>query len=159
MEYVHDSSEPGACWTWAGFTNAKGYARFGIGYARNYAHRVSFKLFVGPIPAGLEVCHTCDNPSCVNPKHLFVGTQDDNAQDMVEKGRSAKGAKSGSYRHPEKRPCGERNAQHKLTDVQVLEIRSRYQAGGVSQQALAIEYGVCQPNIGCIVRREHWKHI
>jgi len=78
-------------------------------------------------PKGMEVCHTCDVKTCVNPDHLFLGTHQDNADDMVAKGRSAKGIR-----------CG--NA--KLTDDEVLLIRARYNAGGVTQHALADEFGV-----------------
>ena len=80
------------CWEWQNATNNIGYGmfRWATGKMRT-AHRVSYELFNGPIPDGMAVCHKCDNPKCVNPKHLWVGTLKQNAQDMVAKGRSGRG--------------------------------------------------------------------
>lgn len=84
------------CWLWMATADEKGYGHFGIaaGKARK-AHRVSYELFVGPIPAGQIVCHKCDNPSCVNPEHLFIGSHQDNADDRGAKGRTALGEANG----------------------------------------------------------------
>jgi hypothetical protein len=80
------------CWDWTAALNNIGYGMFRFSSkGMRTAHRVSYELFNGPIPAGLAVCHTCDNPICVNPKHLWVGTLKDNAQDMVAKGRNGRG--------------------------------------------------------------------
>ena len=89
------------------------------------------------------ICHKCDNPSCVNPHHLSEGTQQDNSNDMVNKGRAAKGEK-----------------QHlsKLTEKQVLEIRAKYAKGGTTHRQLAKEYGVFHAVIGNIIRRKTWTH-
>lgn len=84
------------CWYWSGKRNANGYGVMGIGSRTDktrkmaLAHRVSFELFKGEIPDGHFVCHTCDKPSCVNPDHLFSGTQFDNMQDCAQKGRTKK---------------------------------------------------------------------
>ena len=75
------------CWQWLGATHA-GYGVFGFNRQMMRAHRVSYELYVGPIPPGLSVLHRCDNPPCTNPDHLFVGTQLDNMRDMCAKGRA-----------------------------------------------------------------------
>lgn len=110
------------------------------------AHRVSWMLANGPIPAGMVVCHRCDNPPCVNPDHLFLGTQIDNMRDRSKKGR-------GNHRK------GSRHGRAKLTEQDVRVIRSRYATGDWKQSDLAAEYGVSQPLIGHIVRRVTWRHI
>jgi HNH endonuclease len=89
-------------------------------------HRVAWELARGPVPEGFFVCHVCDIPACVNPDHLFLGTNADNMRNCAAKGRTARGQKSG---------------MHKLTEDQVREIRQRYSEGGVSQRTLAGAYG------------------
>lgn len=84
------------CWTWSGFRNKKGYGQFKVGPAPRMAHRVSWVLHFGEIPEDLLVCHKCDNPPCVNPSHLFLGTEKDNQEDMSRKERSPRGEKQGS---------------------------------------------------------------
>jgi hypothetical protein len=98
----------------------------------------------GEIPKELFVLHKCDNPKCVRLDHLFLGTRQDNVDDMVKKGRRAD-------THGEKCPSS------KLTKIQVDAIRNRYSAGGTSQRKLAKEYGTCKSTIGYIVRQENWK--
>lgn len=98
-----------SCWEWTGYTRRYGY--FNNGTNVEVSHRYSYKLHKGEIPDGMYICHTCDNPSCVNPEHLFLGTQKDNMQDMWEKGRG----------NP---PRGIRNSNARLTDEQVQQIKT-----------------------------------
>ncbi len=83
-----------SCWLWTAYTNKWGYGTIKILGKMRLAHRVSFTLFRCPIPEGLLVCHTCDNPPCVNPDHLWLGTDKDNASDCLSKGRNPQAAKT-----------------------------------------------------------------
>jgi hypothetical protein len=107
-------------------------------------HRLIYEVTYGPIPKGMLVCHTCDNPACCNPNHLFLGTQEDNMKDKIKKGRQV---------------MGESNGLSKLTRYQVSEIRLKYQTGDFLQQELADNYNVCNQNISSIIKRITWKHI
>jgi len=140
-----DKQQEDECWNWTG-SKARGYGQITNGRKAYYkAHRLSWVIHNGPIPDGMEVCHTCDNKACVNPNHLFVGTHADNMRDMAKKGR---GHKTGA--------SGEENGQSKLTLNQVAHIRKLYSTGEYSQRALANEYQVSSSTIGMIVRNERW---
>lgn len=116
------------CWYWIAAKSPKGYGNLWNGNRVEHAHRVAYKLFIGPIPDGLFVCHTCDEPSCVNPAHLFLGTNEDNQRDASRKGRTAAGTK-----HP----------NSKLTSEQVIEMRTLYATGEFTLQQLAEAYKIC----------------
>lgn len=146
------------CWVFTGCCSANhGYGRIAIARSvARRAHRVSWELANGPIPDGLFVLHRCDNPPCVRPDHLFLGTQRDNILDMHRKGRGATGDRNGARLHPERVPRGERHSsrlhperlrrgenhpQARLSDGEVAEIRRLYSAG-VSGRSLATMFGV-----------------
>jgi hypothetical protein len=124
------------CWLWAAGTNGHGYGTFSFGHHNIGSHRVAWAMFYGDLDIETRILHRCDNPACVRPSHLFAGTQLDNMRDMSAKGRRA---------------TGERHGSAKLTDAQVAEIRLRFNAGGVPQKSLAIEYSVSQSHIHRIV--------
>ena len=159
------------CWLWTGSKDARGYGRLKnprTGATPLKAHRVSWEVHFGPIPDELWVLHSCDNPPCVNPAHLFLGTQADNMRDMVQKGRQgslvhperlARGDRHGSRLHPERLnpPRGERHRSAKLTWAQVAEIRRLYAAGYITQQQLADQFGVALTTINPLLRGKTWR--
>jgi hypothetical protein len=149
----------GRCWLWVAGTHPRGYGMFSAPGC-NYAHRFSWMIHKGGIPKGLEICHHCDNPSCVRPTHLFCGTHADNMHDLRDKGlhRPARGVKHGLHLHPERAPMGERNSHAKLTQGEVVFIR-RFAAQGNSHKRLAEIYGMGVSAISSIVRRRTWKHV
>lgn len=134
------------CWLWKGGKTSGGYGAFNAANNIHGAHRYSYELHNGPIPEGLWVLHTCDNPSCVNPAHLFIGTQQENIEDMIEKGR-------GNFAK------GEAHYQDKLTWREVRLIRKIYKKHSFSktQQQLADRFGVNQQTISEIIRGDIWK--
>ena len=132
------------CWEWQGAKNLQGYGEFmtaGDSGHFEMAHRISWKLANGPIPDGMFICHHCDNPPCVNPAHLFLGTQKDNIQDMFSKNRQNYGKSA------------------KLTPEQVVEIRNIYKKGNITYQKLAEKFNVQCLTIGSIIRKERWKEV
>jgi len=146
-----------SCWLWLGPKTPTGYGRMRAFGQDTYAHRVSWVLYNGNIPKNLSVLHYCDNTSCVNPKHLWIGTQDDNLKDMVKKGRSYKGPRHWVYASPEKHARGEKHWWAKLNKSQIVKIRKRYRKGGITQKQLAAEYHVAPSTIGAIVNHVNWK--
>ncbi|MBL7132878.1 MAG: HNH endonuclease [Phycisphaerae bacterium] len=143
----------GDCWNWTGATGSFGHGVVRIATVLHKAHRVSWTWAKGPIPKGLCVCHHCDNPRCVRPDHLFLGTKQDNSTDMARKRRA------GAVVHPERMPRGEASGAAKLTAESVRGIRRLYAVGAANQYELAARFGVSQPAIGMIVRRRNWRHI
>lgn len=173
------------CWIWtAGCLG--GYGRFRFNGCTQNAHRVSWELFCGPIPSGMHVLHDCDNPPCVNPAHLFLGTNIDNIADRHRKGRDAKGTKNGQHTMPERtvrgdrhwtrlhsgsvvrgdahvwhgdrlRVAGENNAQAKVTAETVIAIRA--EAETLNQCQLSRKYGLHASHIAKIIRGQLWKFV
>lgn len=142
--HVNTNGGPDACWPWMRSTRGKGYGQATLDGRQQPAHRLAYAFTYGPIPKGLLVCHRCDNPPCVNPSHLFLGTHIDNARDMVAKGRC----------HPPKLK-GQAHGKSKLTESDVLSIR----ADTRPERVIAAEYGLCRRHVGCIRRHESWKHL
>lgn len=131
------------CWVWTSYKNNRGYGKFGVKNGCYYAHRISWQIKNGAIPKGMSVCHRCDNPPCVNPNHLFLGTMQDNLQDAASKGRTS----AGSHRH---------NA--KLTEAKVSEI-ILLKNQGLKQKDIALQFGVGEATISGVVHRTKWKRI
>lgn len=121
----------GDCWLWQGHCNNKGYGtilieKIGRRNRSGYAHRIAYELYVGAIPPGLNVLHECDNPPCVNPAHLHLGTPADNMREMYQRGRY---------------PIGRTRSYRRLSDAQIIQMADRCRAGELRRD-LAIEYGV-----------------
>ena len=156
-----DQGAPDACWLWTGTVHHSGRGIIWVSDGRRaqIASRVAWELTNGPIPEGMLVCHHCDNPLCVNPAHLFLGTSADNSADMVRKGRQAIGDRSGPRLYPERRRRGESHPDAKLTEEDVRTIRQWYANGGVLQREIGDRYGISQANVSAILLRKTWEHI
>ena len=132
------------CIEWARCCNKDGYGQINLGGRVIGAHRFAYELKYGPIPEGMKICHTCDNPPCCNNDHLFLGTDADNMADMVSKGRSNK-------------LKGEKHGNAKLTEANVVEIRRRLAAGEV-QGPIAKDFGIHHSMVSCIKTGKNWKY-
>ena len=133
------------CWIWQksmggrDWRLGRGYGKLGVNGKILSAHRASWEVFYGPIPGGLHVCHRCDNTTCCNPEHLFLGSNDDNRKDSVIKKRHAHGTSHG---------------QAKLSEQSVGEIRSL--AGMKTGRALAMQFNVSPQQISKILKHQRW---
>jgi hypothetical protein len=143
----------GDCWMWTGRLSKKGYGSMRVSGRRTRVHRASYELYKGPVPDGLFICHQCDNPACVNPDHLFAGTNSDNLQDAANKGRL-------SYqRNTENFMRGTGHKQSRLTEDHVRDMRSLYAEEGLSVNELGARFGISHVQAYRIVKRIHWKHL
>lgn len=135
----------GDCWLWMGaLTN--GYGQVHVNNRHGYAHRFSWEFVNGQIPDGMVICHHCDVKRCVNPKHLFIGTQLDNVRDCIAKGR-----------FKSKPLYGSDNGFAKLDEIRVANIRNDYSSGDKSVRGLAAIYGVSKSTIWNVISNKYWR--
>jgi hypothetical protein len=137
------------CWEWNRSRNKQGYGNFykpGYRHLPERAHRFSYRTEKGEIPPGIQVCHTCDNPPCVNPKHLFLGTAKENKADSIRKGRL-------------RVPIGINCHQSKLTENSVRSIRNLYETQKTPHRKIAEMFGVTKTVITSILSGRSWKHV
>lgn len=142
MKLLDRVNKTDGCWEWIGDIAKVGYGRMYFFGKRRYAHRVSYEIYKGKIPSGMLVCHHCDNPKCVNPDHLFLGTKRDNALDASSKGR---------LQH------GENHTKALLSERDVIQIRRIYANQKKTQLEIAKLFGVSGPCVWAIVNGVNWK--
>lgn len=134
------------CWLWIACKNEQGYGKIGISNKRSrFAHRVAYVNCIGGIPMGFDVCHHCDNTSCINPAHLFVGTRKDNIRDMMDKGRRTN-------------MQGSKHGMSKLKECEVEFIRMLI-SSSISMTLVSRMFKVSYQTIHRIYHRENWTHI
>ncbi len=138
------TAKSSGCWLWIGTRDRRGYGRLMLKGVPLLASRLSWHLHNGDIPLKKYVLHTCDNPSCVNPNHLYIGDQTDNMTDMWNRGRANPG-----------RSVGEKHGMSKLTETMVREVR----CGNKNLSTLAKEFGVSRTTIWQVRSRKTWRHI
>ena len=148
-----DKSHVGGCWLWTAAKIPHGYGYFSMDRRPTYVHRLSYQIHKGPIPPGINVCHNCpsgDNPSCVNPEHLWLGTQMQNQHDMIRKGRDRKatGDRAGGRTKPE-------SFAQKVTREMALAIL----ASTDSHASLGRKYGISTTTVWSIRTGKTWKHL
>lgn len=148
--FVEKVNKTESCWLWTGGTYVKGYGNFWNGEKLVSAHRFSFEYFNCPIPKGMCVCHKCDNVACVNPSHLWLGTQKQNLQDMYKKKRN---------RPLNTYTSGSKHFGAKLSDIDVKTIRDVYKTGRFSHRELARKFHVDRTTIGNILNNKTYKDV
>lgn len=184
---VQKTDHPDGCWIWTGAKSPKGYGFFKVKKRMLKAHRVGYFLATGVYPLDKFCLHTCDVPSCVRNSHIFLGSQQDNIDDMRRKGRAPVGDKHGRRTHPEviprgddhwsrkqperwakvieaansspNRARGERMGMAKMTDAKVIELRKLYAEGNHKRRELMDMFGIKATAMYSIIKRETWKHL
>lgn len=131
------------CWQWTANISTNGYGQISRNKTTCRAHRIAYNLYIGEIPEGMVVCHKCDNKLCVNPDHLFIGTQEDNIRDCLNKDRNA---------------YGSRNAKAKLKEDDIFSIKVRYK-NGVTMQEIGNIFGVSKNTISQVINNKTWAKI
>lgn len=146
LEFYSMPTTDCGCSLWLGCLNKNGYGQLRLNGRMVYAHRLSWENKNGPIPDGLFALHHCDNPACINPDHLFLGSHKDNSDDKVKKKR---------HRWNPSPPLGADNLNAKLTDSDVAKIR----ASNATQRKIAADFGIAQVTVSKIINRKQWGHI
>jgi hypothetical protein len=158
----HEDACPYCCWPWLKTHDEDGYGKFSLSYnGRHTTHpvvRIIFELWHAMLlPPDMCACHYCDNPGCCNPLHLWKGTRVDNRLDCVQKGRQAKGLRSGRHTHPEAFPQGEDRSNAKLSNQEARDIRQAH-SQGISASRLGKRYGVSKFAILSVIHYRTYKN-
>ena len=146
MDKSYDSIPYDGCWIWNKHLASNGYGRMRYNGKMQQAHRVMYEVKKGPIPKGMNVLHKCDVKDCINPDHLFLGTQKDNMKDMYDKGRA----------NP---PKGESHPHAKVTDERVRNMRALARSGELTVKEIAGIHGISACQTYKILAGEGWKHV
>jgi len=150
---------PSDCWLWEGNCDRCGYGKFSVNGHYIGAHRIAYFLEHGNIPKNLEVMHACDNPRCVNPAHLNLGSHKENMHDCIKRNRfNRPSGKAWQKAHAGKQARGERAGAARLTEKAVLEILKAFK-NGKTRQELAKQYNVSWTTVNFIVKRKSWRHV